>query len=91
MSTHFVARVQLHHEHRYADFHRAMERRGFARMIKSGKGVSYELPNGSYYFYGTTTADHLVDLATAAAGEVSSPAKVIVTEGASTWRGLDIK
>lgn len=87
--TDFVVRVQLHYENNYAEFHRAMEKRGFKRTIRASDGRSYALPNGSYSFHGNATATQLIDVALIAAAEARSPAQVLVTEGPSTWRNLE--
>ncbi|HWO23603.1 MAG TPA: hypothetical protein VNO30_32905 [Kofleriaceae bacterium] len=87
--TNFVIRVQLHSENNYAEFHRAMEQRGFKRTITSSDGASYELPRDSYSFRGNVTAEELIDRVLKAAGEVWSPAQVLVTEGTSTWQHLN--
>lgn len=84
----YVLRVQLHNEDNYAEFHRAMERRGFKRTIDSFDGVKYHLPNGSYSYVGTKSSEDLLASASDAATEVRSPAEVIVTKGDSTWQNL---
>lgn len=86
-----IVRVQLHNEHHYPEFHKAMAQRGFTTTIRGSNGTLYSLPRGTYFHSGTLDAAEMRDAAQAAATEIgaNAPKMVIATSGGSAWSGLE--
>jgi len=80
----YTTRVELHKAtgEDYTNLHAAMEERGFARTITSGKGVTYHLPWGEYEFSGTETRADVLRMAMEAAGSTGRKYEVLVTQSA---------
>lgn len=67
----------------------AMEQRGFVRHVKGDK-ATHKLPRGVYWRAEQTEAEELLGRAKAAVTEAGEPtARIVTTEGASAWAGLD--
>jgi hypothetical protein len=89
--SHFVTRVELHNagEEDYTALHDAMEQAGFSRTITSDEGKEYHLPTAQYCCSGDFSLEKVLKAAKAAASTTGKRHAVIVTQGPSTWSGLD--
>jgi hypothetical protein len=89
----FMIRVELHSatSDDYNTLHAAMEAAGFSRTVPASDGKHYYLPSGMYFLDSyAETAANVRDRADAAATTTGKSHGILVTEGASTWRGLQI-
>jgi hypothetical protein len=88
----FTTRVELKNASTYQDYanlHAAMERCGFARVIRSDNGVTYQMPPAEYNFEGTATIDQIVSAASGAAATTGLSYSVFVTEAVRrSWQNL---
>lgn len=85
----FTVRVELHlvveNSARYAILHRAMENRGFSRLIKSGDGATYRLPWAEYNFEGDLSGEQVRELAKQAVAATGKDASILVTQSVQRW------
>jgi len=90
----FTVRVELHSasEDDYWQLHGAMQDRGFSRTIRSGNGITYNLPTAEYNFEGSANQDQVLQAAKQAAKTTGRSFGVIVSEAVGrTWEGLTQK
>jgi len=73
----------------YENLHKAMNKRGFSRVIEGSDGKEYWLPHAEYNRVGNVSRSQVLEDAKGAAATVSSKYEVLVTESAGrTWYGL---
>ena len=90
----FIARVELHSAS-YADYeslHIYMQQKGYARVIKSDDGKTYQLPTGTYVSVGAlSSVAAALQSAVAAADATGKTSAVIVADwNAARWQGLPV-
>jgi len=87
---HYMIRIELHHTANYDSLYTALARRKIVKTISGSDGHTYELPTGTYYYFGNSTAESVRTAAIAAATEAGHPnAAVMVSEGSKiVWQGL---
>lgn len=81
---------RLHGERDYNKLHETMERSGFSRRIKGSDGKVYRLPTGQYRVE-STRIDRAAVLRKAKllAALTLKKASITVTEGRTSWSGLE--
>jgi hypothetical protein len=86
---HYLIRIELHSTVDYHPLYDALARRKIFKTINANNGT-YELPTGTYYFNGISTAEAVRAAAVAACVEAGHPnAAVIVAEASNiVWTGL---
>lgn len=74
----------------YARLHAEMTQRGFARTLFSAQtGKHYKLPHAEYAADTALTVAKVIEIAQAAADAASNSSRILVTEGQTSWQGLD--
>ena len=92
----YVARVVLfdaNWEH-YQTLHIAMQRLGFLRTITADDGVTYELPDGTYYIQNVPLSTNATTVRTqvshAAGSTERRHSEIVFNTDSSAWLGLNI-
>lgn len=66
-----------------------MEEQGFTKIVTSGDGVTYKLPDAEYNYVGSVTRDDVMTKAKAAATRTGKNFSVLITESVGrTWFAL---
>lgn len=91
MSTYTVC-IQLRHAEPtdYYQLSQKLKIAGFSRIITSGDGVNYRLPEAHYHYAGNESREYVRDLAYQTAESIKHDPIVLVTESKGrAWQGLD--
>lgn len=88
----YIVRIELHREANYNPLHAAMARVGLKRSILGNDGKLYKLPTGTYYSGGGGDANHVNNLARAAAQSVGHhmPEIIVADSHSISFSGLDL-